>query len=176
MYRARNIKIICFDGSIVKYYLHSLHIFKIVNNKLKENTFVITRSENLTTWPSCRHFVLSTFILSISTSLPFFLSSEFQWVSFHQQNFFTQSYAIFRQKLCDFEIHWTEVVLVHPFFGRYVILLLEWWKEYKAISSSIRVGQDDFLISICDGRTLPTTETPYFFGRHVTLYLYGEEI
>jgi len=54
-----------FDGSIVKHYLYNLLTFQIVHNRLKENTFLVTRSENLTTWPSCRHF-------------------ELQWVSFHQ--------------------------------------------------------------------------------------------
>jgi len=61
--------------------------------------------------------------------------------------FLIQSYAIFRQKLCDFayEISLNRNCTSAPtFFGRYVILLLEWWKEYKTISSSIRVGQYDF--------------------------------
>jgi len=31
------------------YYSHNLHIIQIINNRLKEHTFLVTQSENVTT-------------------------------------------------------------------------------------------------------------------------------
>ena len=87
--RARNIKIIFFDRFIMKYDLLYLHIINIVNNRLKENYafgYSKWKLDYLTLMPALCS--LSTFILSFSIFLPFFLSSELPWVSFHQQNNF----------------------------------------------------------------------------------------
>ena len=142
----------------MKYYSHHLLTFQIVNNRLKENTILVTRSENLTTWSSCRHFVLSTFILSFPTSLLLFLSTEFQWVSFHQQNIFNSNLCHFfssrvmrfcirnsLNRICASAPIFLVVTLYFYLYGERNI------KPFQAVHVPLRTI---FVISTCEGGTL----------------------
>jgi len=86
------------------------------------------------------HFIFFYF----SSFLPLYWASMGQ---FSRSEFFNPTLCYFSSKVMRFCIQKSlnrNCASAPIFFGRYVILLLEWWKEYKAILSCIRVGQDDF--------------------------------
>jgi len=86
-------------------------------------------------------------------------------------SFFVKSYAILHTKSIEEKLCWCT-----HFFDRYVMLLLAWWKEYKAISSTMRVGRDDFCNFYLWRADSFSNLNSVFFGRHVSLHLDGKAV